>query len=282
IETRIEFPEEEVSLTQDEIKAVIGELIKTLEKLAGSYERGRALLEGVSIALVGRTNVGKSTLFNTLLQEERAIVTPYPGTTRDFIRENIMVSGMLVKLVDMAGFGQAQDPVEEEGIVRGQKQADKADGLLIVLDASREETEEDLDLLEKYRHKKKIVVFNKCDLPQKINRERILQGYERVPSVDLSALTGQNLDKLRELIVEVFSPSVDKNEEIVLHEHQKILIDQMIAHLKEALSLLERGYTEEFVAEELREAVVLFAKIRGEIKPQEVLEQIFGRFCIGK
>jgi tRNA modification GTPase len=282
IETRIEFPEEEVSVTQDEIKTVVEEVIKTLEKLAGSYERGRALLEGLTIALVGRTNVGKSTLFNALLQEERAIVTPYPGTTRDFIRENIMVNGVLMKLVDMAGFGQAQHPVEEEGMARGQKVADKADGLLILLDASKEETAEDLDLLEKYRHKKRIIVFNKCDLPQKINREKILERNKDIPSVDLSALTGQNLEKLREQMVKVFAPSVDKNEEIILHEHQKLLIDQMISHLREARKLLEQGFTEEFIAEELRETVGLFAQIKGEIKPQEVLEQIFGRFCIGK
>jgi len=282
IETRIEFPEEEAFVTQDEIIAVIDEVLKTLERLAGSYERGRALLEGITIALVGRTNVGKSTLFNALLQEERAIVTPFPGTTRDFLRENIMVNGVLVKLIDMAGFGQAQHPVEEEGIVRGQKQANKADGLLILFDVSREETEEDLELLEKYRHKKKIIVFNKCDLPQRINRKRILHGNKEITSVELSALTGQNLEKLREQMVKVFAPSVEKNEEIILHEHQKVLIDQMIAHLREARSLLEQGYTEEFVAEELRETVALFAKIKGEISPQEVLEQIFGRFCIGK
>jgi len=282
LETRIEFPEEEISITKDEIKSTVDQVLQTLENLAGTYERGRALLEGLTVALIGKTNVGKSTLFNALLDEERAIVTPYPGTTRDFIRENIMVNGILMKLVDMAGFGQARHPVEEEGISRGQKLADHADGLLILLDASREETEEDLYLLGKYRHKNRILVFNKCDLPQKINRDKILKDNEGLPSVELSALKGQNLEQLREMMVRTFSPVLDKNEEIILHEYQKILVEQMVVHLKKASELLLEGFGEEFVAEELRETVRLFAQIKGEIKPQEVLEQIFGRFCLGK
>lgn len=282
VETRIEFPEENIEVTQQEIKSTIDSVLKTLENLVSSYERGKALLEGLTIAFVGKTNVGKSTLFNALLEEERAIVTPYPGTTRDFIRENILVNGILMKLVDMAGFGQAQHPVEEEGIVRGQKIADKADGLLILLDASREETDEDIFLLQKYRDKKKIIVFNKCDLPRKINREKILNDNKDVPWIELSALKGKNLDGLRELMVRTFSPSVDKNEEILLHERQKILVEQMVGHLKKARELLVDGFGDEFVAEELRNAVKIFAEIKGEISPQEVLEQIFGRFCIGK
>ncbi|MGB9835277.1 MAG: tRNA uridine-5-carboxymethylaminomethyl(34) synthesis GTPase MnmE [Candidatus Saccharicenans sp.] len=282
LETRIEFPEEEISVTDQQIRSTIQEVLKTLENLAGSYQRGRALLEGLTIALVGKTNVGKSTLFNTLLEEERAIVTPYPGTTRDFIRETIMVNGVLMKIIDMAGFGQAQHPVEEEGILRGQKLANRADGILVLLDASREETEEDMYILEKYRNKKRIIVFNKCDLPQKINKEKILGLNLDVPAVELSALTGQNVEKLRDLMVRTFSPSIDKNEEIILHEHQKTLVEQMVVHLREASRLLLEGFSEELVAEELRSAVGLFAQIKGEIKPQEVLEQIFGRFCIGK
>lgn len=282
LETRIEFPEEEISVTDQQIRSTIQEVLKTLENLAGSYQRGRALLEGLTVALVGKTNVGKSTLFNTLLEEERAIVTPYPGTTRDFIRETIMVNGVLMKIIDMAGFGQAQHPVEEEGILRGQKLADRADGILVLLDASREETEEDMYILEKYRNKKRIIVFNKCDLPQKINKEKILGLNMDVPAVELSALTGQNVEKLRDLMVRTFSPSIDKNEEIILHEHQKTLVEQMVVHLREASRLLSEGFSEELVAEELRSAVGLFAQIKGEIKPQEVLEQIFGRFCIGK
>lgn len=282
LETRIEFPEEEISVTDQQIRSTIQEVLKTLENLAGSYQRGRALLEGLTIALVGKTNVGKSTLFNTLLEEERAIVTPYPGTTRDFIRETIMVNGVLMKIIDMAGFGQAQHPVEEEGILRGQKLANRADGILVLLDASREETEEDMYILDKYRNKKRIIVFNKCDLPQKINKEKILGLNMDVPAVELSALTGQNVEKLRDLMVRTFSPSVDKNEEIILHEHQKTLVEQMVVHLREASRLLLEGFSEEMVAEELRSAVGLFAQIKGEIKPQEVLEQIFGRFCIGK
>jgi len=152
VETSLEFPDEEPEISPGQMRGVLLELIGDLSHLAGSYEQGRALLEGLTVAILGKTNVGKSTLFNILLEEERAIVSPYPGTTRDFIRENIQVDGVLMRLVDMAGFGLASHPVEEEGIARGQQLAEKADGLLVVLDSSRDESHEDFQILEKFGH----------------------------------------------------------------------------------------------------------------------------------
>lgn len=282
IETKIEFPEEDLSLGHEQIKTSLQNLIANLGKLVHSYEQGRALLEGLTIAFLGKTNVGKSTLFNALLEEERAIVTPYPGTTRDFIRENFLVDGVLMRLVDMAGFSQAQHPVEEEGITRGQKLADKADGLLIILDSSREETEEDFYLLNKFKHKKRLIVFNKCDLEQKINKEKILESNPGIPFIEISALKGTNIEPLKNLMVRTFSPTIEKQEEVILHERQKALVEKMNDHLKKALELLEAGYSEELVAEEIREVIPVLGQLTGEIKTQEVLEEIFSRFCIGK
>jgi tRNA modification GTPase len=282
LETRIEFPEEETGLNEEIFRQVLEELLLVLEKLIRSYDRGRAMLEGLTIALLGKTNVGKSTLFNALLQEDRSIVTPYPGTTRDFIRENILVDGVLMKLVDMAGFGQAQHPVEEEGILRSQKLAENADGLLVVLDSSREESEEDFFLLERFKEKKKIVVFNKSDLEPRINRDKILARIPESPVVEISALSGHNLEKLRELMLKTFSPSWDKQEEIILHERQKLLVERMSAHLKKALEMVEAGYGEELVVEEIRAVLPVIGQLTGEIKVQEVLDEIFNRFCLGK
>jgi tRNA modification GTPase len=282
VETRIEFPDEDMSLGDEEIRPCLESLIDNLERLIKSYDRGRALLEGLTIALLGKTNVGKSTLFNTLLEEERAIVTPYPGTTRDFIRENILVDGVLMRLVDMAGFGQAQHPVEEEGITRGQKLADRADGLLIILDSSREETQEDFYLLEKFKHKKRLIIFNKCDLEQKINKEKILDGNSGVPYLGISALKGINIDELKSMMLRNFSPAAEKQEEVILHEKQKFLVENMNCHLKKALSLLDADYSEELMAEEIREVIPDIGQLTGEIKTQEVLEEIFNRFCVGK
>lgn len=282
VETSLEFPDEEIEINPGQVGQVLRELIGELGRLAGSYEQGRALLEGLTVAILGKTNVGKSTLFNALLEEERAIVTPYPGTTRDFIRENIQVDGVLIKLVDMAGFGQASHPVEEEGIIRGQRLAEKADGLLVVLDASREESPEDFELLERFNDKKKLLVFNKSDLKQVINRKKILDSCPGVDWIEVSALTGKNLDRLRKMMLDTFAPRLEKQEEILLHQRQKVLVDSIKGSLENGLKMLEDGAGEELVAEAIREALPAIGQLTGEIKSQEVLDQIFGRFCIGK
>jgi len=282
LETSIEFPEEELGLGIKQIKASLSALIDSIGKLVRSYEQGRAMLEGLTIVLLGKTNVGKSTLFNALLEEERSIVTPYPGTTRDFIRENIMLDGVLMRLVDMAGYGQAQHPVEKEGITRSQKLAKNADGLLIILDFSRKETEEDFYLLDKFVDKNRIIIFNKCDLPQKINQKRILEACGGIPYVEISALKGLNLDRLKELMLKNFVPSEEKQEEIILHERQKGLLEIMLQHLNRALEMLNTGYGEELIAEEIKEILPAIGQLTGEIRAQEVIEQIFSRFCLGK
>lgn len=282
VETSLEFPDEDQEITPGQVRSVLLELIGDLGNLVRSYEQGRALLEGLTVAILGKTNVGKSTLFNALLEEERAIVTPYPGTTRDFLRENIQLDGVLMKLVDMAGFGRASHPVEEEGIARGQQLAEKADGLLVVLDSSREESQEDFLLLEKFCHKKKLLVFNKSDLKTVINRQKILDSCPGTSWVEVSALTGKNLDRLKRMMHETFAPQLEKQEEIILHQRQKILVETIKNNLENGLRLLDEGAGEELVAEAVREALPAIGQLTGEIKNQEVLNQIFSRFCIGK
>lgn len=282
LETALEFPEEELEVSGDQLREAVSAVITHLDNLIRSYERGRALMEGLTIAIVGRTNVGKSTLFNALLEEDRAIVAPFPGTTRDFIRENIQVDGVLMKLIDMAGFGQASHPVEEEGMARGQKLAEKADGLLVVLDASVMENQEDLEILDRFSGKKKILVFNKSDLPRAMDRERVIVKAPGTPFIEVSALTGYNIDRLRKFMLEVFGPKAEKQDEVILHERQKILLERAREILQKARMMLEEGFGEELIAETIRESLPLFGQLTGEIKSQEVLEQIFNTFCIGK
>ncbi len=282
IEASLEFPEEDLGLGQDEINSRLDNLINNLGKIVRSYEQGRARLEGLTIALVGKTNTGKSTLFNALLEEERAIVTPYPGTTRDFIRENLLVDGFLLKLVDTAGFGQVDNAAEEAGMTRAESVAARADGLLIILDSSRPESEEDFYLLKEFRDKKRIIVFNKTDLRQLINRDMIIEGNKGEPWLEVSALTGENVDQLKKLMLVTFGPGKEKDEEIILHERQKILLEEMVNNLAEARRKLQSGYGLEIVAEEIRDVLPAISEFTGEIKSAEVINEIFGRFCLGK
>ncbi|MDD8030400.1 MAG: tRNA uridine-5-carboxymethylaminomethyl(34) synthesis GTPase MnmE [Acidobacteriota bacterium] len=282
LETSLEFPDEDHGLQPETIKGLLNDLLKCLEKLIKSYEQGRVMMEGLTVALLGKTNVGKSTLFNALLEEERSIVTPHPGTTRDYIRENIQVDGVLMRLVDMAGFGLTEHPVEEEGIKRSQKVAEEADGLLLILDVSRKEDLQDLNLLERFKNKKKVLVFNKCDLKPEIDWNRMIEFCPDTPVVKISALRGTNLDELKRQMLTTFSPDQAKQEEIILHEHQKILLEKMKEPLAKALGMVESGYGGEIVVEEIRGALTPLGQLTGEIKSQEVLEGIFKRFCVGK
>ena len=282
VEAGIEFPEEGLKATPARQGRVLAALAAGLDGLIGSFQAGRALSEGVTLAITGRTNVGKSTLFNALLEEDRAIVTPYPGTTRDYLREEIVIDDFVIHLVDMAGLGKAAHPVEKKGILKGQKIAREADGLLIVLDGSRPERAEDEQLIRRFRGKKALFVLNKADLPCRIDRRRLRTLSGSAPLIEVSALRGTNLDKLRAEIRRAFIPSVDPGEEVVLHARQRDILLEIREALGEAGRLLEAGQTEETYAEELRRAVSLLGRLTGEIRSDEVMAEIFSRFCVGK
>jgi tRNA modification GTPase len=236
----------------------------------------------VTVAIVGKANVGKSTLFNSLLEEDRAIVTPYPGTTRDFLREKLIIDGVVFQLVDMAGLGRASHPVERTGIAKGRKIAKDADGLLIVLDASRPLTDEDLDIVSKYEGKKALLVLNKTDLPRKLARRTLERLARERPVVEVSALRGRNIESLRDRMHEFFAPKPGKNEEIILHARQKDSLERLLGALARARALLSGGNTPEIYAEELRAAIGRIGELTGEVTAGEVLDEIFGRFCVGK
>jgi tRNA modification GTPase len=282
VEAGLEFPEDGLRTSPSaDLKALDG-LGYEVRKLLASYETGRVLAEGITLAIVGKTNVGKSTLFNALLEEERAIVTPYPGTTRDFIREELVLGGIVFRLVDMAGLGRASHPVEKTGMAKSRKIAKEADGLLIVLDASRARTDEDERLIRKYRSKKALVVLNKTDLPRKLGRRSLRDLARNTPIVEVSALKGRNIDGLRARMSKIFAPRAGQDEEIILHVRQKDNLEGLLGALARARALLAAGHSQEVYAEEIRTAIGHIGELTGEIRAEEVLDDIFGRFCVGK
>jgi tRNA modification GTPase len=282
IEAGLEFPEDRLRTGTARNRRSLDALAAEVERLVASYEVGRALGEGVTLAITGRPNVGKSTLFNALLEEDRAIVTRFPGTTRDFLREKLVIDDIVFHLVDMAGMGRPSHPVEKTGIAKGRKIAREADGLLIVLDASRKENPEDEQLVRNYQSKKLVIVVNKIDLPLKIDRRRLLKLAGGRPVVDVSALKGINIDNLRREVRRIFAPRVAKNDDVILHARQKDLLRGVHGALLEAGKLLAGGRSEELAAEELRGALPLVGELTGEVRIDEVIADIFGRFCVGK
>jgi tRNA modification GTPase len=282
VEGAIEFPDEQLGIGRGEAAAVLRAVLRLAQKLVASYEAGRAMTVGLELAIVGRANVGKSTLFNALLEQERAIVSPYPGTTRDYLRETIKIGDSRFHLVDMAGLEDSTHPVEKEGIRRGGEMASRADGVLLILDSSRRESPADLKLIAAFRSKKMIIVFNKADLPRRINPSKCLAMNRKTHSLQVSALTGKSLEALRKAIYKDFAPRHGGHDEVLLHLRQRLLFEQIAVHLGKALDLLGEGHSEEVYIEEVRPILPLIGQLTGEIRVEEVMESIFSRFCVGK
>ncbi len=282
IEAGLEFPEEGLRINRRTHARVVDEILHSLERFIGTFEAGKAMRDGLTLAITGRTNVGKSTLFNALLGVERAIVTPYPGTTRDFLRERIILGDRIFHLVDMAGLGLPGHPVEKEGIAKGREIAGDADGLLIVIDGSRDLSSTDKALIRKYGGKKRIFVVNKSDLPGRIGRKGLRSLTRESPVHEVSALQGDGIAELRERIRDYFVPLPDFTEEIILHSRQRDLLEELRQSFQAIDGLLAGKQSEEIIAEEVRTAVTLIGRLTGAIRTEEVMEDIFSRFCVGK
>jgi tRNA modification GTPase len=282
IEATIEFPDDVIPVSSGGIALSLGKMVAFLADLVSSYNAGKALTDGVTLAITGRTNVGKSTLFNAILEDERAIVTPFAGTTRDYIKEKIKIKDTFFNLVDMAGLGKPASAIEKEGIKRSKIIASQADGLLMLLDISRKEKAEDFALLEEFRGKKALLVFNKIDLPKKMNAAQIKKRFKDFPSLEISALKGTNLKRLKRKIQDVFAPELGDRDEIIFHIRQKLQLEEILRHFEKGLELLESGYPEEFCAEEIRAAIPLIGRLTGEIRAEDVIQHIFSKFCLGK
>jgi len=282
IEASIEFPDEGLRISLQVIARTLRRSLETVSGLVRSYDLGKTFREGTVLAVTGRTNSGKSTLFNRLLEHERSIVTPFPGTTRDYIREQMKIKDAVFTLVDTAGLDAAAEPIEKEGIRRGRELATRADGILLLLDASRLESEEDMALIRRFKHKQTLLLWNKTDLPQKIQAESIRDAAGSLPQLKISALKGTNLTELKQKIHSFFVPDRNAGDEVILHLRQKLVLEEIQTSLESALGVLEEGHSEEFLAEELRPILSLIGQLTGEIQADDVLEDIFGRFCVGK
>ncbi len=283
VEAGIEFPDEGLRISPKVITRTLRKSLEAVSGLVQSYDLGKAFREGIVLAVTGRTNSGKSTLFNLLLDHDRSIVTPFPGTTRDYIREQMMIEDSVFTLVDTAGLDAAAEPVEKEGIRRGKELATRADGILLLLDASRAENRDDLALIRKFRDKKTLILLNKIDLPRKIGAERITEAAGGLPQLEISALKGTHLTELKQKIHGLFVPDGNiEGEEVILHLRQKLILEEIRDALASAMRVLEEGHSEELLAEEIRPALSLIGELTGEIRADDILDDIFGRFCVGK
>jgi tRNA modification GTPase len=286
IEAHIDFPEEEIEpIVFGELKRDLERMIHQVEEWIASYEEGRIFREGISCAIVGKTNVGKSSLLNVLLKEERAIVTPIPGTTRDVIEEVLNIYGIPVRLMDTAGLRKPADSIEQEGVRRAKERVADSDFVLLMLDGSRALDDDDKEIFEEIKGKKRVVVLNKNDLPLKISLEEAKRFFPEDPTISISALKNEGIDDLKQAIYgSLVHKDVRATPEhlIVANIRHKTALTQVRDNLSNAMKALEEGISLEFIAFEIRAALEALGELVGETTTEEVLNRIFEQFCIGK
>ena len=290
LESSVEFVEDDISpeAASSHLARLSG-LIEGLTSIANSFKFGRYVKEGFDLAIVGRPNVGKSSVFNRLIGVDRAIVTELPGTTRDALYESTSISGVPVRLIDTAGIRETTDLVESIGITRSRSAIADADICLLVLDASFRMERDDVELIDSVPEANRIIALNKTDLPNHLAEElfdrtgvHLDELYDNV--VNISALTGSGFEELTAAIFERLSgdTSVERDDVLLTDARQHAAIQRSIELLQEARELLTQGELEEIILLKLRGALVALGEITGETLTEDILGQIFSTFCIGK
>ena len=302
LEASGDFPEEGYHfITPEDVRTTVETARGRIAALLGDARRGRLIREGVSVAIVGRPNVGKSTLFNRLAGAERAIVTAIPGTTRDVLMESVMLLGTRMMLADTAGLRNTDDPVEREGVARAEKAGAAADLVLVVLDASQGVTEGDRVVLESSEGRPRVVVFNKCDLgePAAESIEGLrpfgVQAWAKEkdgetgsgmedPAVRISARTGEGIDELVRVMAKVVGLGQTPENPAVTNARHVALLERADAELSRAAAQLSLiGQTpEEVVLSDINGAIDALGEVSGKRTSDDLLDAIFSKFCIGK
>ena len=284
IEVSIDYPEYDTpEIFQEEILRKIEKSSKKLRELEKSFNNGKIIKEGIKTVIIGRPNAGKSSLLNAILKEERAIVTEYEGTTRDTIEEFININGIPLKLIDTAGIRNTKNEIEKIGIEKSKKLAKEADLVICIIDASKNITKEDEEILEFIKPEKTIIILNKMDLAPKIddNTEKINQ-FKNV--IKISALRREGINNLYEKITELFN--LDEinfdNDIIITNERHKQIIDKAIISLNKAKDAVNNNMPVDIVAIGLKDVLSALGEITGEEASEEIINEIFARFCLGK
>ncbi|MBE3520171.1 MAG: tRNA uridine-5-carboxymethylaminomethyl(34) synthesis GTPase MnmE [Firmicutes bacterium] len=283
VQAALDFPDD-ISLRDEEVVPVIEEVTAEIDSMLEEGVLGLALTSGVELTLVGRPNVGKSSLFNALIGEDRAIVTEIPGTTRDLLRERVQWSGIPVVLVDTAGLRQTREIVEAIGVERARKAAEESWAALYVVDATEPLADEDWYWLERWRDRRVVVVLNKADIAREDVRREIsalVEARTGFPVVEVSARTGSGLERLKETVVGMFG-GAERESVVPGSARQVACLRRAREALVRALEAWKEGWTWDVVASEMEEACRGLDELTGSRISEDVLDEIFSRFCVGK
>ena len=286
IEANIDYPEYDIEeITNKKINEVLKDIKTDLTNLSKSFESGKILKDGVKTIILGKPNAGKSSLLNSILKEERAIVSEYAGTTRDTIEEFVNIRGIPLKLIDTAGIRKTEDKIEEIGVKRALKISEEADLIIAIFDGSKELDEEDLEILNIIKNKKAIVILNKKDIGDLHfeNKESFIKDLNN-NIIKISAKTGEGIEDLFSIIEKMF-----KNDEIKMNDgiiitniRHKNQIDKALTSVNEAIESSESGMPIDIVSIPIKQILSDLSAITGEDVSEDIINEIFSKFCLGK
>lgn len=285
IEASIDYPEYDIDeLSHDRVLSDVEKIIKDIYDLMKTYESGKLIREGINTAIIGKPNVGKSSLLNALLKEDRAIVTDIPGTTRDVLEEYMNVHGIPLKLVDTAGIRSTEDHVEKIGVSRSKEKLTSADLIIFVLDASRAIDDEDRQIMEMIRDREVICLFNKIDLKEQIDRNEIRDLLHECHMIDISAKNYEGIDELEHAIKEMFYiGDIDINNDVyITNVRHKNALEEALISLNEVRASIQQQMPEDCWSIDLKNAYEKVGVVTGDSVNEDMITEIFSRFCLGK
>ena len=283
VEAAIDFPEEEIELLRRrELIEKIRDFADKINAVSATYDWGKLFREGARVCFCGRPNVGKSSLLNALLGEDRVIVTPLPGTTRDVIEESISLDGLPAVVWDTAGIRDSEDQIERIGVELSRLHVNKADAVLVVLDGSEPLTNGDRLLLTEVETKRILVIVNKSDLPQRLDAGDLRQFARSSHICSVSARTGEGIAELKKSLRSLLIDTEVQAPVVIANLRHRSALERSQASLTRAAISLGESYPPEFVAMDLNEARLALEEITGVIQNDDILELIFSNFCIGK
>lgn len=285
LEVTIDYPEEDLEdLTNEEIRHSLAEIQTSLAALLKRSEQGRIIKDGLRTAIVGRPNAGKSSLLNALLQEERAIVTDIPGTTRDTIEESIKIGGVPLVLMDTAGIRETDNTIERIGIERAKESMEKADLIMAVIDGSEPLSKEDKELLTSLKGRKALVILNKYDLPQELEAKDVQDLAGHIPVVPISARYGSGMEELEEELHRItdHQDAMAGRELFLTNLRHVDLVKKSLAAVERAQESLAEAMPADCITVDLTEAWQTMGEITGDSIDNELINTIFERFCVGK
>ncbi len=285
IEASIDYPEhDDETMTYNMIEENTKTLITKVEKLLKTADTGRIVKEGIKTVILGKPNVGKSSILNMLLNEDRAIVSDIAGTTRDVLKEHLNINGVALNIVDTAGIRKTNDEIEKIGVEKSKEYAKEADLILLVLDNSKNLDNEDIEILDFIQNKKTLVLINKTDLKSNLNINSLKEHIKEDNILMLSAKEDLGFDTLKDKIETLFfEGEININEDILIsNERNKNSLYNCIESLKNVLNTIETKMPEDFISMDLIEAYRYLGEITGESLDEDVIDKIFSEFCLGK